>query len=79
LTEFQNNLKFEGLWLDMNEASNFCNGACVPKQRSTKRSDLDSVYFIPTGRNIEQQSISIDALHYDGRTQFDAHSLYGAM
>lgn len=78
LTEFHNRISFDGLWLDMNEAANFCNGACTPRQRQ-QRSELDYVTFLPTGRNIEQQSIAVDAVHYDGRTQLDAHSIYGAM
>jgi len=29
LDNFHGNLAFDGLWQDMNEASNFCDGACV--------------------------------------------------
>lgn len=28
LTNFHNEIKFDGIWEDMNEASNFCNGYC---------------------------------------------------
>jgi len=32
LTQFHKELvEFDGLWLDMNEPSNFCNGPCVEK------------------------------------------------
>ncbi len=30
------NLKFDGIWLDENEATNFCNGYCKPEERPDK-------------------------------------------
>ena len=32
LDDFYLKLEFDGLWQDMNEASNFCNGACYSEQ-----------------------------------------------
>lgn len=35
--------------------------------------------YTPTGRNLERQSIPLDATHSDGTIELDAHSLYGTM
>jgi len=35
--------------------------------------------YIPTGRNLEEKSISLDALHANGEIELDVHSLYGTM
>ena len=77
LTQFQQKLVwFDGLWLDMNEAANFCNGPCHERHIS-KYSELDHLVYTPTGKNLEHKSLPIDILHYNGFTQLDAHSYYG--
>jgi len=68
---------FDGLWLDMNEAANFCNGACLNRQKVSD-SALDQLIYTPTGRSLEAHSLPVDLVHYDGRTQLDAHNIYGA-
>ncbi len=30
----QSGIEFDGLWIDMNEISNFCNGECNPARES---------------------------------------------
>jgi alpha-glucosidase (family GH31 glycosyl hydrolase) len=69
-------LGFDGLWIDMNEASNFCNGHCL-KQDQVAKSVQNNLFYIPGGRDLNTKSISIDALHANGTTEFEAHSLYG--
>jgi alpha-glucosidase (family GH31 glycosyl hydrolase) len=70
---------FDGLWLDMNEASNMlCTGTCYDDQKSASPSQWRLPY-IPTGRNLEAKGLSLDATHSDGFTELDYHSLFGAL
>jgi alpha-glucosidase len=62
----------------MNEASNFCKGVCYQSQMSTNPVKYKLPY-VPTGRDLEEKSISLDALHAGGVTELDAHSLFGTM
>lgn len=32
LDKFYEEIKFDGIWLDMNEVANFCDGICDPSQ-----------------------------------------------
>jgi alpha-glucosidase (family GH31 glycosyl hydrolase) len=43
---------FDGLWLDMNEASNFCVGACY-KRQTVNNSVKNMLKYVPTGRDLE--------------------------
>lgn len=80
LLEFDSSLGFDGLWTDMNEIANFCTGACiledeVPFGKSVK----SKVIYSPGQRDLEDKSISMDAIHGDNFTELDYHSLYGIM
>ena len=55
-------IPFYGLWLDMNEASNFCDGACYSDQVSPNPV-LYKLPYLPTMRNLETKSISLDSIH----------------
>ena len=62
----------------MNEASNFCVGACYDDQKNPNSSKYD-LRYIPGGRDLNVQSIDIDAAHENGFTELDMHSLFGTM
>lgn len=76
LGALQGLIDFDGMWIDMNEASNFCNGFCSKKVKL----DLpiqDHLFYTPGARDLNTKSISIDALHHNHVTEFEVHSLYG--
>jgi alpha-glucosidase len=62
----------------MNEASDFCGGTCYPEQH-VKFAVKYQLPYTPTGRNLESQSIPLDAMHANGYSELDTHSLYGTM
>ena len=62
----------------MNEAANFCKGACLERQR-TAESMADMFYYTPTGRSLESKSLPIDVEHANSMyTQLDTHNYFGA-
>eukprot|EP00117_Sycon_ciliatum_P020528 scpid86327/ scgid18260/ Lysosomal alpha-glucosidase; Acid maltase len=66
---------FDGIWLDMNEAENFCNGPCYTNQISPDPV-LNNAPYWPTGRDLNSKIIDVDALHHDGSTELEAHNMY---
>lgn len=78
LSDMQSKVAFDGLWLDMNEASNFCTGVCYQSQMSDDPAKYKLPY-VPTGRDLEMKSITLDGVHAGGVTELDAHSLFGTM
>lgn len=79
LTHFQQEeIWFDGLWLDMNEAANFCNGPCLAA-RQPEASQLDQLIYTPTGRSLQHKSLPVDIKHASGVTELDAHSYFGTM
>lgn len=69
-------IQFDGLWLDMNEVSNFCVGACYQRQQ-VANPVRNNFRYVPTGRDLEVQSMTLDSAHRDGNISLDTHSLYG--
>lgn len=78
MDRFHDILPFDGLWEDMNEASNFCNGACYKEQNPLKTSK-QQLRYTPTGRDLEIKGIGLDAYHSNGFQELDMHSLFGTM
>ncbi|KAI3988669.1 hypothetical protein MKX01_027033 [Papaver californicum] len=69
---FWKTLPFDGLWLDMNEVSNFI----------TSPFDGDSTLDNPpfkfnNGRNINDKAIPATAVHFGNITEYNVHNTYG--
>lgn len=79
---FHNNVSFDGLWLDMNEASNFCDGVCY-KDQEIEDSQNYKLPYVPTGRNLEIKSMNVDAVHMPAEggevAELDAHSTFSTL
>jgi len=115
-------VEYDGLWLDMNEATGFCDGECVngtvptpPSAKKYERRSLkekimkstekfvreeilgsgptndtwynswmnqtvNSTYnlpFSPGPDNMDHMSLSLNATHVDGSSEYNLHSLFG--
>jgi hypothetical protein len=62
----------------MNEASNFCDGACYADQIAPSPVQYKLPY-LPSLRNLETKSIALDSIHQGDILELDAHSLFGTM
>jgi len=76
MKKLHDKLDFDGMWIDMNEASNFCNGHCT-LDKVVENSVQKQLFYTPGGRDLDEKSISIDAKHVREITEFEAHSTYG--
>jgi alpha-glucosidase (family GH31 glycosyl hydrolase) len=68
----------DGLWIDMNEISNFCNGECVitnPDQYTLQNDPYDNPPWYPTAQPLNTSTISMNALTYAG-VNYNTHDLY---
>jgi alpha-glucosidase (family GH31 glycosyl hydrolase) len=73
LAYLQGMVQYDGLWLDMNEASNFCNGECVgdPVFNSS------DIPYLPGNVSLNEKNIDLAVKHFNNVTEYDFHSLYG--
>lgn len=76
LSMMHESFQFDGLWLDMNEATDKCNGPCYFNE-TPKNPILNQLPYVPTGRSLENLNMPLDAKHFNDITELDAHSLFG--
>ena len=68
----------------MNEATNFCNGYCIPSERP-KDSLRNRPAYVPGWRDLEDKSLGVDGTHYNdnmligGLHEYDVHNMYSLM
>ena len=91
---FIDQVPVDGLWIDMNEPSNFCDGACgnATSEENIRRvsPNFDPVhppYTIGNRRGVgsttssplNQKTLDMDAKHHSGATAYNMHNLYGKL
>ncbi|XP_045707250.1 sucrase-isomaltase, intestinal [Phyllostomus hastatus] len=71
---FHQEIKYDGLWIDMNEVSSFVQGS----QKGCKENKLNYPPFTPDilDKVMYSKTICMDAVQHWGK-QYDVHSLYG--
>ena len=82
ISKFHDMLLFDGLWIDMNEISNFNDGESSSQQNVPL---LKSIVNMPpyaidnqgSKAPLNMKTLDPDAIHYDGVLEYDAHNLYG--
>eukprot|EP01133_Synstelium_polycarpum_P007838 gene7838-9198_t len=81
LSAFYDMVAFDGIWIDMNEVSNFCNGDCGGDQSVSRKMvgqfDPNNPPYIPGGFPLDVHTINLTAVQYPNVSVYDSHNLYG--
>ncbi len=74
ISKFAQEVPVDGLWLDMNEPYNICNGDCVTYDfyKTTYLINSQDNLYIPNTHTTD-----MDTKQYGGYVSFNTHNLYG--
>lgn len=67
LDHFRKQVNFTGVWLDMNEFANFCDGPCVSSGASAFDYSRDLPWNPSGAEPLEQHSVSLNATSFSGK------------
>ena len=75
----------DGLWIDMNECANFCDGFCAtaPEARSGSAGKFDprrppyNINNRCSTQPLSTRTLPVEATYYGGITDYNAHNLFG--
>ncbi|EGC30327.1 hypothetical protein DICPUDRAFT_157944 [Dictyostelium purpureum] len=75
---FHKIVPFDGIWIDMNEISNFCDGNCFNNNHK-KMPGFDPNYppYIPGGSPLYMKTINMTSTQYNNTLVYNSHSIYG--
>jgi alpha-D-xyloside xylohydrolase len=90
---FHDDVPFDGMWIDMNEVSNFCSGTCTwngviepdnttcylqCKPAQTKYDDPPfKLNHTGTDEPLSYKTAAMTVKHYDGNIEYNTHNLFG--
>ena len=74
LSELYSKVQFGGLWLDMNEFTNYCDGQCVLPETPSKFDYTHDLPYTPgNATTLEQELIAQNCTHYGGLVEGNVH------
>ena len=88
LDQLQTDTMFSGIWLDLNEAYNECDGECPPEKKENDTTSFVGTpkerapFAFPSEASFNMNTLSSNATHYDAdnttfRTEYNLHNLFG--
>eukprot|EP01103_Thecamoeba_quadrilineata_P002341 TRINITY_DN12310_c0_g1_i1.p1 TRINITY_DN12310_c0_g1~~TRINITY_DN12310_c0_g1_i1.p1 ORF type:complete len:899 (-),score=146.47 TRINITY_DN12310_c0_g1_i1:76-2772(-) len=91
ISDFLSMVPVDGLWIDMNEISNFCSGECSSSTslKYRRRRSTDSgfnpnnppyaINNMGSQAPLNYHTVSPDALHYNDVLEYNLHNMYGLL
>ncbi|GAM26216.1 hypothetical protein SAMD00019534_093910 [Acytostelium subglobosum LB1] len=89
LAAFHDMVQYDGIWIDMNEVSSFCNGDVCSSQLTSDNShaaqqqvslhsfDPNNPPYLPGNVSLDMHTINLTCVQYGNMSVYNTHNLYG--